>query len=97
MKGARALVFPSRWYEVSPLTPYEAFQFGIPLITSNCCACVDYVKDNKNGISFGSYRELISILNNDINTKLLTKFSSNYKKQLIKSYNDCLKKENVYE
>ena len=35
MKGARTLIFPSRWYEGAPLTPLEAMQYGIPCIVSN--------------------------------------------------------------
>ena len=46
MKGARALIFPSRWYEGAPLTPLETMQYGIPCLTSNVTAAIDYVGDN---------------------------------------------------
>ena len=45
MKGARALIFPSRWYEGAPLTPLEAMQYGIPCIVSNVSAAIDYIED----------------------------------------------------
>ena len=46
MKGAKALIFPSRWYEGAPLTPLEAMQYGIPCLTSNVTAAIDYVGNN---------------------------------------------------
>lgn len=42
MKGARALIFPSRWYEGAPLTPLEAMQYGVPCLSSNVSAAVEY-------------------------------------------------------
>lgn len=47
MKGARALIFPSRWYEGAPLTPLEAMQYGVPCICSDASAAIDYAV-NKN-------------------------------------------------
>ena len=44
MKGARALIFPSRWYEGAPLTPLEAMQYGIPCLVSNVSSAIDYTK-----------------------------------------------------
>lgn len=46
MKGAKALIFPSRWYEGAPLTPLEAMQYGVPCICSNISAAVDYSIDD---------------------------------------------------
>lgn len=46
MKGARVLIFPSRWYEGAPLTPLEAMQFGVICICSNVSAAIDYAIDN---------------------------------------------------
>lgn len=46
MKGAKALIFPSRWYEGAPLTPLEAMQYGVTCICSNVSAAVDYSIDN---------------------------------------------------
>lgn len=46
MKGAKALIFPSKWYEGAPLTPLEAMQYGVPCICSNVSAAVDYSIDN---------------------------------------------------
>ena len=40
-KKARCFVFPSLWYEVSPLSPVEAEAYGIPVIASDCSAASD--------------------------------------------------------
>lgn len=52
MRHARALVFPSRWYEGAPLTPIEFMSHGVPCIVSDCCAGVEYVQHGKNGLIF---------------------------------------------
>lgn len=58
MKKARALVFPSRWYEAAPLTVPEALSIGLPCIVSDCCAARDYIKDEKDGCLFSSLEDL---------------------------------------
>ena len=52
MRHARALVFPSRWYEGAPLTPIEFMAHGIPCIIADCCAGTEYIKDGNNGLLF---------------------------------------------
>ena len=47
MKKARALVFPSRWYEAAPLTVPEALSIGLPCFVSDCCAARDYAVDER--------------------------------------------------
>lgn len=39
----RCLVFPSIWYECSPLTIPEVQAFGLPCLVSDCCAGKDFV------------------------------------------------------
>lgn len=69
MMKAKALIIPSRWYEGAPLTPLEAMQYGIPIITSDCNASVDYINRN-NGEKF-------NIEKNNLDNILLN-FSDNY-------------------
>lgn len=46
MKGARALIFPSRWYETAGLTILEAQSIGISCIVSKECAGSEFIGDN---------------------------------------------------
>ncbi|KAB7784198.1 glycosyltransferase family 4 protein [Methylorubrum populi] len=54
MRRARALVFPSIWYEGQPLTVYEALACGCPVIVSDACAGREAVEDGENGFWFRS-------------------------------------------
>jgi len=54
MREARALVFPSVWYEGQPLTVYEALAMGTPVIVSDICAGREGVRDGDNGFWFKS-------------------------------------------
>lgn len=47
MKKARALIFPSIWYEGAPLTILEAQMIGLPVLVSDCCAGIEFVYDKK--------------------------------------------------
>ena len=52
MRDARALVFPSVWYEGQPLTVFEALAMGTPVIVSDVCAGREAVNDGRNGLWF---------------------------------------------
>lgn len=54
MRGARALVFPSLWYEGQPLTVLEAKAMGLPVVVSDNCAGRDEVEDGVTGLWFKS-------------------------------------------
>ncbi len=54
MRAARALVFPSVWYEGQPLTIYEALALGAPAIVSDICAGREAVAHGENGLWFRS-------------------------------------------
>lgn len=62
MKYAKALIFPSRWYEASPLVPLESMQYKIPAISSDCNAAIDYIiKENR----FHNVDDLTIMLKNE--------------------------------
>jgi glycosyltransferase involved in cell wall biosynthesis len=54
MREARALVFPSIWYEGQPLTVFEALALGTPVIVSDICAGREAVEPDHNGLWFRS-------------------------------------------
>jgi glycosyltransferase involved in cell wall biosynthesis len=60
LRQARALVFPSRWYEAQPLVVLEAAALGVPAIVSDSSAARDLVIDGKTGFWFrsGDYDDL---------------------------------------
>ena len=54
MRAARALVFPSLWYEGQPLTVLEAKALGVPVIVSDACAGRETIEDGVSGRWFKS-------------------------------------------
>lgn len=52
MSKARALVFPSEWYEGMPMTILEAFSCGTPVIASRLGAMREIVTEGETGILF---------------------------------------------
>lgn len=51
-KQARALIFPSIWYETQGLSVKVAAAKGIPTISPISCASTDFVKHNKTGLLY---------------------------------------------
>jgi glycosyltransferase involved in cell wall biosynthesis len=54
LRAARALVFPSLWFEGQPLTVLEAKALGTPVIVSDVCAGREEVEDGVTGLWFHS-------------------------------------------
>lgn len=54
LRAARALVFPSVWYEGQPLTVLESLALGTPVIVSDLCAGREAVRDGVSGLWFRS-------------------------------------------
>lgn len=52
LSTARALVFPSLWYEGQPLVPIEAMVRGIPVVCGRWSAASEIVRDGENGILY---------------------------------------------
>lgn len=52
MKGARALVFPSIWYETFGLVVFEAYAAGVPVIASDLGVMTELVRDRQTGLHF---------------------------------------------
>ena len=64
MQHARALLFPSLWYETAGLVAIEAAATGLPVIVADTCAATSYVQPEKTGAWFkgGSVDELTAAL-----------------------------------
>ena len=54
MRAARALVFPSLWYEGQPLTVMEAKAMGTPVVVSEGCAGREEIEDGVAGLWFAN-------------------------------------------
>jgi glycosyltransferase involved in cell wall biosynthesis len=54
LRAARALIFPSVWYEAQPLVIGEAAELGVPAIVSDGCAGKEQIKDGMTGLLFRS-------------------------------------------
>lgn len=92
MQGAKALIVPSRWYEGAPLTPLEALQYGIPIVSSDCNATIDYINNNNGCIFNIKYNNLAEILKNlPIDLKPNIPCKNNYFKKIVDVYNSIIK------
>ncbi len=54
LSRARALVFPSLWYEGQPLSPLEALSRGVPVVCGTWSAARECVTDGVNGVLYDS-------------------------------------------
>lgn len=52
LRGSRALVFPSIWYEAQPMTVQEALAVGVPIIVADGTAARDAIEPGKSGLLF---------------------------------------------
>jgi glycosyltransferase involved in cell wall biosynthesis len=52
MRQARALIFPSIWYEGFPMTILEAFSAGTPVISSKLGSMEEIISPDRNGLHF---------------------------------------------
>lgn len=52
IRKAKALIFPSLWYEGAPLTPVEMKSYGIPCIVPDQCAAAEVIIDGVDGYVF---------------------------------------------
>lgn len=52
MAQARALIFPSQWYEGFPMTIVESLACGLPVIASRLGAMTEVIEDGRTGLHF---------------------------------------------
>ena len=85
LKYAKALIFPSTWFEGLPNTIIEAFSAGVPVISSDNDNLKTIVNNNFNGLLFkqnckDSLKEVILNFNNIDNKKLSINARKTYEK-----------------
>lgn len=52
VKGARAVIVPSEWWENSPMVIYQSFAWGKPVIGSQVGGIIDLITDGVDGFTF---------------------------------------------
>ena len=52
VRGSRAVVLPSEWYENAPISLMEGYALGKPLIGANIGGITELIQENKTGFSF---------------------------------------------
>ena len=110
IRNAKALIFPSTWYEGFPMTIVESFCLGIPVIASNIGSQKEIIKHRHNGLHFekGESQSLfdqVSALRKDeaLKHKLSKNARTDYLKhyspetnyhQLVKIYQEAIEEKN---
>ena len=84
LKKAKALIFPSLWYEGAPLTIIEMKALGIPCIVPDLCSASEEIENNITGLIFKSGD--IEALKKAINI-FEKKGPEFYQKNLIENFN----------
>ena len=78
LQKTRALIFPTLWYEGSPLTVPEVQAYGIPCIVTNCSSAIDDIVQGENGeIVWTNVDEMAAVINRFKNDEYITKLSRN--------------------
>lgn len=79
MADARALVFPSKWYEGAPLTIVEALSAGLPCVVSDCTSAIELIHDGVNGAVFytDSFEHLYMRLHELLDDGLIEEYQKN--------------------
>lgn len=103
LRKARALIFPSLWYEGAPLTIFEALSQGVPCVVSNISSAKNFIT-GKNGIIYNvdeknAIVDAIAELEKNIGEKSKTAYSlywknpyslERYKKNIIEFYSNVV-------
>jgi len=74
MYRARALVFPSRWYEGQPLVSMEALSIGLPVILAKWNAGSEQVEHHETGLIYSDVRDMPTMLKS-MNTDMALRLS----------------------
>jgi glycosyltransferase involved in cell wall biosynthesis len=89
MRQAKALIFPSQWYEGFPMVLVEAMAMGLPAIASRLGSMTNIVQHGKTGLLFptsnsDALNESVGILDN--NPQLLEAMRHNAREAYLANY-----------
>ena len=62
LEKAKALIFPSLWYETAGLTVLEAQILNVPCIVNSNTAATEFIIENVTGKKYQTYNELVNII-----------------------------------
>ncbi|WP_270577712.1 glycosyltransferase family 4 protein [Caldibacillus thermoamylovorans] len=92
IKGAKAVLMPSEWYENGPLALIESFALGKIVIGSNIGGIPEHIDEGKNGFLFEPKNEFqfANILDivNSMNKKELVNMGKNARRKVERIYNN---------
>ena len=101
---ARALVFPSVWYEGAPLTIPEVMGgYCLPCIVSDCSAGKDYIQHEYNGLIYSGkkvnalYKAICSMESDALVTKLQSNIEKDFNREKYSSEHHVIKLMECYE
>ena len=96
---AKALIFPSMWYEGFPMTIVEAFSLGTPVITSNIGSQAEIVTDQYNGLHFrvGDMQNLADTVAKLEDKDLLERLMVQARQSYLENYNRELNYKRLIE
>lgn len=90
LKTAKALLFPSLWYEGFPMTIAEALSCGTPVIASNIGGLPEIVQDERNGLLFqpGDAEDMIDKIRTlqEMESADFTTFCGNARESYLRDY-----------
>lgn len=97
LKQAKALIFPSLWYEGFPMTIVESLACGTPVIASDTPNLTETIRSGENGYSFltGSSEELCKVLK--AFSSLSEEETTALKKNARKTYESRFTEEIIYK
>ncbi|MGB0919770.1 MAG: glycosyltransferase family 4 protein [Alphaproteobacteria bacterium] len=76
LQQARALVFPSLWYETFGLVAYEALAKGVPVIVGGWNAAAEGVKHGETGLIYENSADLATMLEQAKSDNLIARLST---------------------
>ena len=102
LRKAKALLFPSVWFEGMPMTILEAFSTGTPVIASNLGAMTSLISNGSNGFLFEpgnvnnlrdtvvQYNALTTVEKKKMGSNAFNNYQSTYSPELQQGYFDTI-------